>query len=484
MSRRRVIEALTLAAFLAAGAPLRADTPDQRLCLAAKAPDALAACTRWFGVTKTAEDRASALLGRALVQDGRGATEAAFTDVEAAVKLAPRRADLLVTRGNLWVKKNDLGRAIADFDAAIRIDPTMPETYVNRANMRERRNEFDLALADFDQAIRLAPTFVPAINGKAWVLHRAGRHGEALPFADRAIALAPDAAYAYDTRARIHEALGDLDRAIADIRKGLALDPAETEIREAGARIEAKLAGLKAIASTSPERRVALVIGNAAYDSVGRLKNTENDARAVAERLRALGFQEVRLATNLKRDATVQALGDFARLADGADWAIIYYAGHGIEIDRANWLVPIDATLKSDRDVRFQAVSLDQALAAVEGAKRMRMVVLDACRDNPFLAQMTRSGSVTRSVQKGLGGIEPKPGTQVLFAAKDGEVAQDGDGANSPFVIALLKHINTPSLEIGRLFRRVTDEVLRQTENKQQPHVYGTLPDQDFFFRR
>lgn len=481
MPGARLVKALVLATSLVSGAA-EAQTREEQACLARASGEALPACTRWVGQATTARDRALALYGRSLAQDEAGATAAAFADIEAAIALRPGEAEFLVTRGNLWVKKNDLGRAIADFDAAIRLDPTAPEAFVNRGNMRERRNEFEPALADFDQAIRLAPTFAPAVNGKAWALFRAGRHAEALPIADRAVSLAPDAAYAWDTRARIHEALGRLDPALADIRRALALDPAETEAREAAARIEARVA---ARAAAGPaERRVALVIGNGAYDSVGRLKNTENDARAMAGQLRALGFQEVRLALNLKRDAMVDALGGFARLADGADWAIVYYAGHGIEIDRANWLVPVDAALRSDREVRFQAVSLDQALAAVEGATRMRMVVLDACRDNPFLAQMARSGTATRSVSRGLGGVEPKPGTQVLFAAKDGDVAEDGDGANSPFALAFLQHVATPGLEVGRLFRRITDDVLGRTGNKQQPHVYGTLPDQDFFFKR
>lgn len=473
-----------VALMLAAGSPAAAASPDQDACLAGKSRDAIAACTRWHDASRSPDEKAAALFGRSVLKDGGGDIAGAFLDIDAALKLSPKRADLFLTRGNLWFKRNDITRAIADFDAAIRLDPTMPETYVNRANMRERRNEFAAAITDFDQAIRLAPTFVPAINGKAWALFRAGRYSEALPFADRSIALGPANAYAWDTRAQIHEALGSFEPALADIRKALALAPDETEARETAARLEGKIAERERKAKAVPERRVALVIGNSAYESVGKLKNTENDARAIADRLRAIGFQEVRLAVNLKRDGMNAALGDFARLADGSDWAMIYYAGHGIEIERANWLVPVDATLKSDRDVRFQAVSLDQALAAVEGGKRLRMVVLDACRDNPFLAQMTRSGTLTRSVSRGLGGVEPKPGTQVLFAAKEGEVALDGEGSNSPFVLALLKHIATPELELGRLIRRVTDDVLRQTENKQQPYVYGTLPDQDFFFKR
>ena len=190
----------------------------------------------------------------------------------------------------------------------------------------------------------------------------------------------------------------------------------------------------------------------------------------------------MQIANDLKREQLTQALRSFRDLADKSDWAVVYFAGHGVEVDRANYLVPVDARLKSDRDVQDEAVALDRVQVAVEGAKKMRLIILDACRDNPFLVTMTRSIG-TRSVGQGLSRVEPRRGTLVAYAARDGQVALDGTAGNSPFVAALSRHIASPGVEIGKLFRLVRDDVLAATDNQQEPHVYGSLPGEDFFFR-
>jgi uncharacterized caspase-like protein len=177
----------------------------------------------------------------------------------------------------------------------------------------------------------------------------------------------------------------------------------------------------------------------------------------------------------------MDALRTFTREADKADWAVIYYAGHGIEVGGVNYLIPIDAKLEIDRDAQFEAVALTQVISSVEGAKKMRLIILDACRDNPFAQQMKRS-IASRSVARGLASVEPDGGTLVAYAAKHGEVALDGDGANSPFVTALIKRLPTPGIEINKLFRLVRDDVMAATGRKQEPFVYGSLPGEDFFF--
>src|ERR671933_1615495 len=166
-----------------------------------------------------------------------------------------------------------------------------------------------------------------------------------------------------------------------------------------------------------------------------------------------------------------KALQSFAAQAVTADWAVIYYAGHGIEVGGANYLIPIDAALKTDRDVQFEAVPLDQVLASIEGAKKLRLVLLDACRDNPFVRQMTRT-LASRSIGRGLAPPpEPEGGTLVAYAAKHGQVALDGAGQNSPFVSALLKHLESPGLEINMLFRFVRNDVLTATGRLQEPFI-------------
>jgi TRAP-type C4-dicarboxylate transport system substrate-binding protein len=230
-----------------------------------------------------------------------------------------------------------------------------------------------------------------------------------------------------------------------------------------------------------PVFRVALVVGNSSYKAATRLPNPARDAAAVAAALKSIGFQSVRLENDLTREKLVEALRDFAREAATADWAVVYFAGHGLEINGTNHLVPVDARLETDRDVHFETLPLDQVLTAVEGARKLRLVILDACRDNPFLRVMKRTVA-TRSIGRGLARVEPDGGTLVAYAAKGGEVALDGDGANSPFVQALLKHLPTPGLEIGKLFRHVRDDVMTATGRKQEPFIYGSLSSEDFYF--
>src|SRR5262249_13103208 len=131
-------------------------------------------------------------------------------------------------------------------------------------------------------------------------------------------------------------------------------------------------------------RRIALVIGNSAYTAVPALPNPERDAATVAATLRATGFLLVTLENNLTREGLFNALRTFAADAEQSDWAVVYYAGHGIEINGTNYLIPVDAKLVIDRDVEFEAIALDKVMTAVEGAKKLRLVLLDACRDNPF----------------------------------------------------------------------------------------------------
>ena len=151
----------------------------------------------------------------------------------------------------------------------------------------------------------------------------------------------------------------------------------------------------------------------------------KNDAEAVSKALNTAGFQVV-LANDLSREQFASVLKNFSAMADSSEWAVIYYAGHGIELGGNNYLVPVDAKFASDRDVSLEAVTLEQILQSVEGASKLRLVILDACRDNPFAQKMVRS-SGSRSIGKGLGNIEPEGTTLVAYAAKHGQTAEDGD---------------------------------------------------------
>ena len=229
----------------------------------------------------------------------------------------------------------------------------------------------------------------------------------------------------------------------------------------------------------SAEKRVALVLGNSNYKNAAVLPNPVNDAAAVAATLKGAGFDIVDSRLNLSAADMRRALRDFADQARDSDLAVVYYAGHGIEIDGTNYLIPTDATLQRDTDIYDEAFSLDRVLLMIEPARQLRLVIVDACRNNPFAETMKRTVS-TRTVSRGLARIEPTTtNTLVAFAAKAGLTALDGNSKNSPYATALVKHIATPGLDVRRAFGFIRDDVLQATGNRQEPYVYGSLGGAD-----
>lgn len=228
--------------------------------------------------------------------------------------------------------------------------------------------------------------------------------------------------------------------------------------------------------------KVALVIGNSGYAHAPALANPGNDSRAMAEKLGALGFEVF-----LHQDADGQrmriALGAFAEAALGAEIALVFYAGHGIEMSGRNYLIPVDAQMRSEATAQFEALSLDNVIAAVNQASRLGLILLDACRDNPFAAAMQRN-SGTRSMRRGLApvSIEGQQGLLVSFAAQEGSTADDGDGMHSPYTDALLDVIDEPGLEVGRMFRKVRARVRAATNGRQVPIERMQLPDEAIYF--
>jgi len=227
------------------------------------------------------------------------------------------------------------------------------------------------------------------------------------------------------------------------------------------------------------EKRVALVMGNSAYQSVSRLANPANDADAISETFRSAGFDVVELRRDLNVSEMRRALRDFSDTVRGADIAVIYYAGHGIEIDGTNYVIPVDAVLERDIDAFDEAIPLDRILTVIEPAKQLRLIILDACRDNPFNKTMKRTMSA-RGIGRGLAKVEPmEPNTLIAFAAKAGSTASDGDGKNSPFTSALVKYLPRPGLDLRKAFGFTRDDVLKATNNKQEPFIYGSLGGDD-----
>ena len=221
--------------------------------------------------------------------------------------------------------------------------------------------------------------------------------------------------------------------------------------------------------------RVALVVGNSTYAHVGRLPNPGNDAEDVSAALRRLGF-EVTTVRDAGRVELNDALRAFTRESAGVDVSLVFYAGHGLEMDGVNYLVPVDARLERDTDVRYETVELDDVLASTDGAE-LRVVILDACRNNPLARSMQRTGA-SRSVSRGsFGNLDEAllgDETLVAYSAAAGTMAADGEGRNSPYTSALLAYLEQP-LEIGMLFRAVRARVLEETDREQRPHEYASL---------
>ena len=220
---------------------------------------------------------------------------------------------------------------------------------------------------------------------------------------------------------------------------------------------------------------MALVVGNGDYAAIGALPNPGNDAADVSAALGRLGF-DVTTVRDADLASMNEALRLFARDSAGADVALVFYAGHGLEVDGVNYLVPVDARLERDTDVEYEALALDRVLRATSGAS-LRVVILDACRDNPLARSMRRTGA-TRSISRGSFG-ELDEGllgdeTLVAYAAAAGTTAADGTGRNSPYTAALLSYLERP-LEIGILFREVRARVLESTDGEQRPHEYASL---------
>ncbi len=227
--------------------------------------------------------------------------------------------------------------------------------------------------------------------------------------------------------------------------------------------------------------RVALVIGNSEYAGAPYLNNPQRDAQAIARALTGIGFQVTGPLLNQSRAQMEAALGRFGQQAQGATAAVVYFAGHGVEVGGQNYLLPTDAVLDRESDASLRAVALNVVLDQMSGASNYRLVILDACRDNPMANNMRRSDG-TRSASRGLAPIDPSGQTYVAYAARAGQRSQDGAaGGNSPYAAALLKYLPQSGLPLERLFGAVREEVLRTTTRTQEPALYGAFGSEPIY---
>jgi hypothetical protein len=216
--------------------------------------------------------------------------------------------------------------------------------------------------------------------------------------------------------------------------------------------------------------KVALVIGNSKYVNVDPLPNPANDARVIAQALRDIGF-DVSDGYDLNRDGMEQQVRDFLRKSENARLRVFYYAGHGLQVDDRNYLAPVNTKLERASDLSFETIGLDSILENLDSPSHTNIIILDACRNNPFANAFTARGGAGRAfnMQRGLAPSSPGGGTLIAYSTKPGAVALDGNGANSPFTESLARHLRTPGLEVRQMLTRVRADVIAATHGEQYP---------------
>jgi tetratricopeptide (TPR) repeat protein len=500
--------------------------------------DSIATCTRVLQRRAGLSDkqRATALNNRGISYKNKGEFDRALPDLNEAIRLNPKDGLFFNNRGGAYFGKNDFDAVIRDLDEAIRLGVRNAAVYDGRGTALLHKRAYDRALRDFDAALRVDPRYVEAQVGRGMVFVQRGELDRGLQAFDAALRLAPRSAAAYANRGDIYRRKGDLDRALADLNESIRLDAdrmpslvsraltyeARGERERAVADFQRalsmpwssyvagqwaydtareRLAALTApvapaapavqaasptphAAPAQPGRRVALVIGNGAYPGRARLANPANDADDVAAALMKVGFDVVK-GTDLSLAGFGQMIASFRDKAVGAEVALFYYAGHGMQFDDQNWLLPVDATAKTLFEARRQFIPVSEAIAEVEARAAATLVFLDSCRDNP-LEETLKAGfrAQGRGYADTRGLTRPdikSQQTMIVFATRPNTIAADGEGRNSPFTEAFLQHVGTPGVEIEALMKRVSASVASKTKGKQQPERLSRL-EAEFYF--
>jgi tetratricopeptide (TPR) repeat protein len=453
----------------------------------------------------------------------KGEYDIAIADFNDALRTGPPNGSIFHNRGNAWRGKADYPRAIADYDQAIRLIPNNAYSHQNRGSAKQALGDLDGALADINEAIRIDPTLPSPLISRTVIWRAKGDFDRAIADGTEAIRLAKAKApanimtppgsvliSAYTQRGLAYEAKGDFAHAREDFNTTLAgvASDAGSKANQATAKVRLSLLSDPVAPSPMPPRsppttstaeqtatstppsappaaaglRVALVIGNGAYASVKALPNPPNDARSVANSLRDIGFT-VSEGIDLDRAAMQKMTRDFLREAVRAQVALVYYAGHGVQIDGRNYLVPVDVRLQEGRNITDGMIDMDTIMAGLDDQVRTNILIFDACRNNP-MAERVASSAPSRAIEGGSGLAAPSAlgsgatlgaGTLIAFATAPGQVALDGEGANSPFSAALSRHIGTSGLEVQQMLTRVRAEVVAKTSGKQVPWSNSSL---------
>lgn len=513
---RALILVFLAAAGLAHLSPAYAKGGDWTTCSpAGRVPD-VDACSRIIarGHGETSIGRARAYAYRAAARNVSAQYELAVADCDEALRLDPKSFYALLFRGSAWLGMEKYDRAIADLTQAIARAPdaaSRSTTYSARAGARRESGDLDGAIQDATHAIALSPKNGAAFwsRGQSW--RAKGELDRAIADLTRGIGVYSDFLDPFVLRGLVYEQKGEPAQAKRDYRTALGKRPGYVSSKRLLETARIRLALLSEPAkpptpspppsapvelpapnaAPAPQhaapadqgRRIALVIGNGAYPGRIALPNPPNDARGVASALRDMGF-EVLEGINLDRAGLDGMVHQFLLKASAARTALLFYAGHGVQIDGRNYLVPVDAKVTPGDNLTTDMTALDTILSALDDQIRTNIVILDACRDDPLAAAQIAAASGARSlaVRSGLAapadlgkGATVGAGTLLAFATAPGQVALDGSGANSPFSKALLRHLPTPGLEVQQMLTRVRAEVVAATGGKQVPWSNSSL---------
>jgi tetratricopeptide (TPR) repeat protein len=469
------------------------DTVEEACFKSLSLDDRIRACTEFIGRERQSNPKfVEAYYSRASAYVRKDMADEAIADFTFVLARKPNYAQALDGRAWASIKKSRFREAVEDASKAIALKPNYAYAYNNRGLARSGLGDYRNAIVDYTEAIRLAPRLEFAYSNRAFSYVQLRKFGHALADLSYLIAVNPTNPWNYNERANVLIEAGDDVRALADLRAAYARLPESADKSSITSTIQAlerRLAGPSVVTPppnvainlpkpAPPTRRIALVIGNGRYQSVPALSNPVRDAEAIAASLTRLGFT-VRKHTDLDLSGMRRVLIDFSNLASEADWAVIYFAGHGMEMNSDNYLIPTDAKLARDQHVIHETIALQDLFTTVAKAKKFKLIILDACRSNPFLRQIIQTQA---SVGRGLALVEPPPGIVIAYAARQGRVASDGNDVNSPFAAALLRHVDEPGLEVNFVFRKVRASVHVATAGEQDPFTSGDFPLENFYF--
>ena len=489
-----------------------AQTPRQWKCIGDQditLDEQIAGCTNAIKSGKyIGRNLAWAYLNRGNARQDKRDLDGAIADYDQAIRLDPKYAFAYGNRGNARKAKGDLlmarspgnsrlsedyYQAILDFNQAIQLDPQNALVYNGRGNVYAAEGDLDRASADYTQAIQLDPKLALAYTNRGnvrliqWQCPLGGARNcardldGAIADYSQAIQIDPKYADAYRNRARAYEQKNDIVHARADFDAAQRL--ATLSITPTPSRIDSvnpspPVPSPPAVGALTG-KRVALVIGNSSYINVPRLVNPANDARLTADTLRSLGFTLVGGGAQLDLDkgGIDRVVRAFGAQLQGADVGLFYYAGHGVQVSGANYLIPVDANPVRQSDVDFQMLDANLVLRQMaDSGTKLNLVILDACRNNPF------GGRGLRGTTAGLAQMQAPEGTLISFATQPGNVAQDGNNGHSPYTEALTQVMKKPGFKVFDTFNEVGLLVSSATGGAQQPWFSTSPIKGDFYF--